>query len=59
MVRQLEPDVVHVLSEGNLGLNALIPLLPHYPIITTVHDIEFHPGESRRSHVATRATLVD
>jgi glycosyltransferase involved in cell wall biosynthesis len=50
MVRQLEPDVVHVLSEGNLWLNALIPLLRRYPIITTVHDIEFHPGDhmSRR-----------
>jgi glycosyltransferase involved in cell wall biosynthesis len=50
MVRELEPDVVHVLSEKNLWLNALIPLLPRYPIITTVHDIEFHPGDymSRR-----------
>ncbi len=49
-IRAWRPDVVHFLGENNIWLNLLPPLLGRTPIVTTVHDIEHHPGdiESRR-----------
>ncbi len=44
------PDIVHFLGENNIWLNLLPPLLTWAPVVTTVHDIQYHPGdrESRR-----------
>ena len=49
-IRAWQPDIVHFLGENNIWLNLLPPLLGPTPIVTTVHDIEHHPGdtESRR-----------
>ena len=45
MIHDFRPDVVHFLSEGVLWLNALLVSLRRYPIVTTVHDISYHPGD--------------
>ncbi len=49
-VRAWRPDIVHFLGENNIWLNLLPPLMGRIPVVTTVHDIEYHPGdtESRR-----------
>jgi glycosyltransferase involved in cell wall biosynthesis len=49
-IRAWRPDIVHFLGENNVWLNLLPPLLGRTPVVTTVHDIEYHPGdtESRR-----------
>jgi glycosyltransferase involved in cell wall biosynthesis len=49
-VRAWRPNIVHFLGENNIWLNLLPPFLGRIPIVTTVHDIEYHPGdtESRR-----------
>ena len=46
----LRPDVVHILSEGVLWLNLVLPTAQKYGIVTTVHDVTYHPGDraSRR-----------
>ena len=51
-IRAWRPDIVHFLGENNIWLNLLAPLLGRTPVVTTVHDIEHHPGntESRRVH---------
>lgn len=49
-IKAWRPDIVHFLGENNIWLNLLPPLLGRTPVVTTVHDIELHPGdtESRR-----------
>ena len=46
----LRPDVVHILSEGVLWLNLVLPTAQKYGIVTTVHDVTYHIGDraSRR-----------
>jgi glycosyltransferase involved in cell wall biosynthesis len=50
LVRSLRPDVVHFLSEGVLWLNLAVPGIRKYGLVTTVHDVSYHPGDhaSRR-----------
>ena len=46
LVRQARPDVIHVLSNTTVWLNAIAPLLRrHAALITTVHDVTPHPGD--------------
>jgi glycosyltransferase involved in cell wall biosynthesis len=45
LIKRLNVDIVHVLSEGQVWLNLLPLILPRVPIITTVHDIALHPGD--------------
>ncbi len=49
-ISKWRPDLVHFLMENHVWLNLLPSLLGSVPIITTVHDIEHHPGDhsSRR-----------
>jgi len=49
-IKSWQPDIVHFLGENNVWLNLLPPLMGRTPVVTTVHDIEHHPGdtESRR-----------
>src|SRR5271170_1844283 len=49
-IRKWGPDLVHFLMENHVWLNLLPSLLGPLPIITTVHDVEHHPGDhsSRR-----------
>ena len=46
IIKQWEPDIVHFLGENNVWLNLALPLLRGTPIVTTVHDVEFHPGDT-------------
>ena len=45
-IKAWRPDIVHFLGENNIWLNLLPPLIGHVPIVVTVHDIEYHPGDS-------------
>jgi glycosyltransferase involved in cell wall biosynthesis len=49
-IDHLRPDVIHILSEGVLWLNLVLPTAQKYGIVTTVHDVTYHPGDraSRR-----------
>jgi glycosyltransferase involved in cell wall biosynthesis len=46
IIRRWEPDIIHFLGENNIWLNLALPLLKGTPIVTTVHDVEFHPGDT-------------
>jgi glycosyltransferase involved in cell wall biosynthesis len=51
MIDDLQPDIVHFLSEGVVWLGLAAPLFSRrYRIVTTMHDVEYHPGDhaSRR-----------
>jgi glycosyltransferase involved in cell wall biosynthesis len=50
LVRKTNPCLVHILAEGNVWACILQALLHPIPVVTTVHDIQFHPGDhaSRR-----------
>ena len=50
-ILQWRPDVVHFLCESNLWLNLLALMLKSVPIVTTVHDVELHPGDYSSSRV--------
>ena len=45
LVRRERPDVVHLLSNNVLWLNLALPFFPA-PVVTTVHDVEVHPGDA-------------
>jgi glycosyltransferase involved in cell wall biosynthesis len=45
-IRRYQPDLVHFLSEKNVWLNLLLPFLRRLPIVTTVHDVRYHPGDA-------------
>jgi glycosyltransferase involved in cell wall biosynthesis len=45
-VRQYRPDLIHFLSEKNTWLNILMPFLRGTPVVTTVHDVDYHPGDT-------------
>jgi glycosyltransferase involved in cell wall biosynthesis len=44
-IRRYRPDLVHCLSEKTIWLNLLAPFLRGLPIVTTVHDVQYHPGD--------------
>ena len=50
IIRDWNPDIVHFLNESNVWNWILARALKPTPIITTVHDITYHPGDfsSRR-----------
>ena len=51
LARACRPDVIHVLGNATLWLNAIAPALARIaPLVTTVHDVSVHPGdrETRR-----------
>jgi glycosyltransferase involved in cell wall biosynthesis len=45
-IRPWAPDLIHFLGEKNVWLNLLPTLLRPTPVVTTVHDIECHPGDT-------------
>ncbi|MFN3524854.1 MAG: glycosyltransferase family 4 protein [Paracoccus sp. (in: a-proteobacteria)] len=46
ITHRVRPDVIHVLSNTTLWLNAIAPVLRSYaPLVTTVHDVLAHPGD--------------
>jgi glycosyltransferase involved in cell wall biosynthesis len=50
-IRDWKPDIVHFLWENNVWNVALASLLRPKPIVTTVHDITFHPGDIQARRV--------
>jgi len=46
-----KPDVVHFLSESNVWNWLLARFLKSIPLVTTVHDLTFHPGDVASSRV--------
>lgn len=44
-IRDYKPDVIHVLSNTTIWLNAAVPLWRGTPVVTTVHDVTVHPGD--------------
>ncbi len=44
-IRRFRPDVVHVLSEGQVWLNLLPTLVRPAPVVVTLHDVDPHPGD--------------
>jgi len=51
IIRRWQPDIVHFLGENNVWLNLALPLLKGTPIVTTVHDVEFHPGDTESQRI--------
>jgi glycosyltransferase involved in cell wall biosynthesis len=44
-VRSFAPDVVHFLGESVLWLVLALPWLRRWPLVVTVHEVDFHPGD--------------
>ena len=44
-IRALRPDILHVLSNTTLWLNAAVPFWSPPALVTTVHDVAVHPGD--------------
>ncbi len=53
LIRAEKPDVIHMLSNTTLWLNAAMPFWKPTPVITTVHDVVVHPGD-RETQVLPR-----
>jgi glycosyltransferase involved in cell wall biosynthesis len=56
LARRERPSVVHLLSNNTLWLNLALPLLGRAPIVTTVHDVDVHPGDSETAALPRWAT---
>lgn len=54
-LHELRPDVVHFLGDSVSWLALVLPLLRRWPLIVTVHDVAYHPGDtmSRRVPMTT------
>ena len=46
LIRRERPDLIHVLSNSTLWLNFAAPFWRPIPLVTTVHDVDVHPGDS-------------
>jgi len=46
LIRQERPSLIHLLSNSTLWLNFAAPFWRPIPLLTTVHDVEVHPGDA-------------
>ncbi|MBX4925384.1 glycosyltransferase family 4 protein [Rhizobium binae] len=46
LIRHEQPNLIHLLSNSTLWLNFAVPFWRPIPLVTTVHDVETHPGDS-------------
>ncbi|MDF0696499.1 glycosyltransferase family 4 protein [Rhizobium sp. MC63] len=46
MIRRERPNLIHLLSNSTLWLNLAVPFWRPIPLVTTIHDVEIHPGDS-------------
>ena len=55
LVRAVRPDVVHFLGDSVVWLVLGLPALRRLPLVVTVHDVHYHPGDvqSRTVPMAT------
>lgn len=54
VVRRLgtfDPDVVHFLGDNVFWLLLALPWLRRWPLVVTVHDVVYHPGDNQSSRV--------
>ncbi|MBP1806804.1 glycosyltransferase family 4 protein [Rubellimicrobium aerolatum] len=58
LVRREGPDVIHLLSNNILWLNLALPFWRGIPIVTTVHDVEVHPGDRDTKALPAWATTL-
>jgi glycosyltransferase involved in cell wall biosynthesis len=45
LVRREQPSLVHLLSNTTVWLNLAAPFWRPIPLLTTVHDVQVHPGD--------------
>lgn len=50
-VREWKPDVIHILNETNIWLNGFVIMPKFAPVITTMHDVRLHPGDSMTGRI--------
>jgi glycosyltransferase involved in cell wall biosynthesis len=55
LVQSVRPDVIHFLGDSVVWLALALPLLRRLPLVVTVHDVRYHPGDvqSRTVPMAT------
>ncbi|MGO7538941.1 glycosyltransferase family 4 protein [Rhizobium ruizarguesonis] len=46
LIRRERPNLIHLLSNSTLWLNLAVPFWRPIPLVTTIHDVEIHPGDS-------------
>jgi glycosyltransferase involved in cell wall biosynthesis len=46
LIRRERADLIHLLSNSTLWLNFAAPFWRPTPLVTTVHDVELHPGDA-------------
>lgn len=51
LIKTVKPDLVHVVTHGDAWLPLLGPLIRPIPVMTTIHDISLHPGDSASAKV--------
>lgn len=56
LIRNERPSVIHMLSNTTLWLNAAMPFWRGVPLVTTVHDVELHPGDVETATLPRWAT---
>jgi glycosyltransferase involved in cell wall biosynthesis len=45
LLRELQPEILHLLSNTTLWLNLAAPFWRPTPLVTTIHDVVRHPGD--------------
>jgi glycosyltransferase involved in cell wall biosynthesis len=58
MIRRERPNIVHLLSNTTLWLNLAAPFWRPIPLVTTVHDLQVHPGDRETSVLPSWATSL-
>lgn len=46
-----KPDVIHFLGDSVVWLALAMPVLRRWPVVVTVHDVTYHPGDSQSQTV--------
>jgi glycosyltransferase involved in cell wall biosynthesis len=45
LIRRERPSIIHLLSHSTIWLNFAVPFWRPIPLVTTIHDIDTHPGD--------------
>jgi len=51
LAERAQPDVVHFLCEGVVWLNLALPFFRKFGVVTTMHDVAYHPGDRSSQRV--------
>jgi glycosyltransferase involved in cell wall biosynthesis len=51
LAERVQPDVIHFLCEGVVWLNLALPFFRRFGIVTTMHDVAYHPGDRSSQRV--------